>query len=182
MRRDEVRLGEEARDEQRVFIPVVDNFTNRTGVEAVLTSAIRETLSSIRKVEVVQEATQADFKLLVTLVEYSTGHGPNPRRGDSTSAQMGGIGDKQSIAADVSVRLKISARLFERLKDNPDLYRVLWNREFEKVDTYEASDRTTDETGSSSAPHINASREMIQVKLMSYALSQQILDQISQRF
>lgn len=184
-RRPEVRLGDQVANResvQRVFLPVVDNLTNRSGIEPTVTSALRETLSGVRGIQLVSNVEDADYKLLVTLTDYNTKHGPTPIRGNTETSQSGGLGDKQSVASNISVTLKINARLFEKNKMDTNLYKVVWNREFEKMATFEASNRLTDETGSSSAPFINASREMIQVKMMSYGLGQSLLDQLTLNF
>ncbi len=185
LRRPDLILGSQADralSGQRVFLPVVDNLSPRTGIEGMVTNSIRESFSSQKDVELVNEIDDADFKMLVSILDYSSRYGVVSRRGDSGSAQAGGIGDRQTMAANVLVNLKIHVRLFERIKESPEIYRVLWTKEFERSGSYETSDRYTDERGSSTAPYINASRELIQVKTLSTALGQDILDHIGQNF
>jgi hypothetical protein len=189
IRRTDVNIDrtveKERSEHQRVFVPVVDNLTQRTGIEQILTSSVREVLSTIQSVDVVTRAEDADFFLWVTIVDYSTSHGPTPIRGTTSTAEAGGLAEGQSLAADIVVKLGVNAKLQRKPEvsgAHATLKPLIWDRYFERSATLEASQRFADLEGSSSAPFINASREKVQIKLLSDGLAQNILDQLIENF
>ena len=183
-KRQDLNLGtaQQPAGTQRLFIPLVDNVTNRTGIESIVTNSLREKFSSQKNIEVVNSEDDGNFKLLVTLTEYSTRFGTDPRRGNPGSAQAGGIGDRQTMAGNIILKLKIRAKLVERVQLKPDIYRIAWIKEYEQEGSFEASNRYTDEEGVSSSPYINLSRELIMTKTLSASLGQTIIDQAVQNF
>ena len=167
---------------QRIYIPLVDNLTTKTGVEAQITTALRETLSGVKGARVVASESEADYLLLGVLTRYSRSAGSNPITGSETSEKRGGLLENESMAQELRVTLSLEARLLERSPSATGMRRVVWTRNFTESASYTASSRFTERAGSSSAVHLNNSREMIRVKSISEAIAQKILDQVAQDF
>ena len=166
---------------------MVDNVTVRTGIEVVVTNAIRDKLAAADGIDVVNSAEAADFYLLGNIVKYNDQFGPTTVVGNPTTSAAGGLGVGKIGAADIQVTLGLSVRLLVKLPDTGAAQRLLWNRKFERSGTFASSTRFASvgngiDAGSSSAMHINSSRELIQIRLLSDLLAQQILDQVAQDF
>jgi hypothetical protein len=114
-KRQDLNLGtaQQPAGTQRLFIPLVDNVTNRTGIESIVTNSLREKFSSQKNIEVVNSEDDGNFKLLVTLTEYSTRFGTDPRRGNPGSAQAGGIGDRQTMAGNIILKLITNCLIYQ---------------------------------------------------------------------
>lgn len=185
VKRDEASLagmaGTNKEGPQRVFVPVVDNITLRTGVEGQMTNALRETLAAMKGLEIVGSEREADFLVIGTINTYTREAG-TPIAGTLDSERTGGLVTSQNTAADIRVTLGLEARLLQRLHDGSGGRRLVWSRSFLQSAAYESSRRFTERQGSSSLSHINQSREMMQVKSLANSLAQQIVDQVVQDF
>ncbi|MBS1985249.1 MAG: hypothetical protein JST16_13850 [Bdellovibrionales bacterium] len=186
VKQDQLSLGPVAADKkdavQKVYIPVVDNLTTRTGMEGTLTNSLREALAGAQGIQVVADESQADFFLLGTLTKYVRAFGPNPTTGNIGTEQGGGLMANESTSKNINVTLVMDVRLVQRVKESDKLRRLLWNRTFSQGGTYDASLRFTEREGASSVANINNSREQIQVKALADTLAQQVVDQATQDF
>lgn len=185
-RRADVSLGAQSTQAQRIFVPVVDNLTTRPGLEAILTSSLREALASLRGVEVVDRPESANFFLLGSLVKYERKYGISSVVGSPTTAAAGGLSQDQITAAEINVSLTLEVKLLEKtdpaaMAINP-LRKLLWVRSFTQGATFETARRFTEAEGSSSSVHINDSRETLQTQILARGISRQVLDQVVQDF
>lgn len=180
-RKADVVLGQKAlpADQQRVFIPVVDNRTTRPGLEGVVTNALRERLSSVPGVLIVDSAEDANFLLLGTLSSYGRKFGVSSVTGNPTTASQGGLASNQSTAAEIRIEMGLHVKLVEK---SEDLRKIVWTRSFSQGATFETSRRFSEKEGSTSAAQINDSRESIQVGLLAKGLARLVLDQVVQGF
>lgn len=167
---------------QKIFIPVVDNRTTRTGFEALLTNALRETLDGVRGAQVVGREQDADYILLGALKEYSRSNASSPLlTGDGGSQAVGGLADSTGTARDIRVRWVLDVQLLERVSS--ESRRRIWQRTFAQEGTYNTiAQRFRKSDGSSSLPQLHASREVVRLKGFSEALARQVLDQVVQDF
>jgi hypothetical protein len=185
-RKGEVVLGGTTKPgPQKLFIPIVDNLTVRTGFEVTLTNALRKSLSTVRGLELVESSDSADYFLLGTLTKHRL-EARSAILGTNLTQGRGGIAENQSTAADLSLTLDLRVQLVERSAEG-SFRRELWTRDFSRSAVVEASTRhdvglNSLSSASYSAPHINASREEIQVRLLSEQLAQLVLDQVVQDF
>lgn len=172
----------EAKQVQRIYIPVIDNLTTRTGAEGTITNALRESLAAVKGAEVVLREDEADYLLLAKLRDYSRGNaGGRARTGDFPSQQRGELADKRETSWDVNVALSLEVELLERIPQSENRRR-LWTRTFTQSGNYEASTRFSERDGSSSASHIHRSREQVQLKTFADGFARQIVDQVVQDF
>lgn len=182
IRRRDVVLGEGGGARvQRVFVPVVDNLSLKTGIESQITTTLRETLSGIKGIELVGSADEAQFLLLASITSLDRGVESVVTGTPSTQAE-GGLANNQVSAGQIKVVLGMNARLVEKAGSDGKLRRQLWSRDFLRDGVYETSRRFSDISGSSSTPQINESRELVQIRVLAEAISQQILDQVVQDF
>jgi hypothetical protein len=186
LRKDNYRLGGvEKQGSQKVFIPIVDNLTVKTGFEGVLTSAVRKAMAKVSGVELVSSPQDANFYLLGSVLSYELNTN-STRQGTAESASLGGLADRQSSALDLKLKMKVRFQLVERV-DNSGTKKEIWSRIFATDGTFEASPRLNVsgndlQAGAEFAPHINDSRELIQVKILSEAIASRVLDQVTQDF
>ena len=167
---------------QKIFIPVIDNTTTRTGVEISITNALRETLAGVRGAQVVTREQDANFLLLATLKEYSRGNaGTVLLSGDKASQARGGLFDGGGTARDIRVRWVLDVQLLERV--SPEARRRVWAKTFVQEGTYNTvASRFREDQGSSSLSQIHAARESVRLKSFSEGFARQVLDQVVQDF
>lgn len=166
-------------EQQRVFIPVVDNRTTRPGLEALVTNALRERISSVAGVRLVDRPEDANFLLLGTLISYGRKFGVSSVTGTAGTASQGGLASNQSTAAEIRIEMGLQVKLVEKVED---LRKVVWTRSFNQGATFETSRRFSEKEGSTSAAQINDSRESIQIGLLAKGLARLVLDQVEQGF
>ncbi len=165
----------------RVFVPVVENQAARTGVEAILTSALRSEFQRRVGVELVSDVSRADVMLFARVLRWGRTRGAAPVTGTAETESDGGIARNQSLAADSVVDLQLEARLVDR-SSVPGVHRTIWMRTYESNSTVELSRRFSEQDGASSGPHINASRERLALESMSQDLARQVVAQVTQEF
>ncbi len=183
-RRKDVVLGNK-QNRQSLFVPIVDNITTRGGIEAIVTNALRENLASIRGVELVDNPEEASYLLLGTIRSFSRRSGVSSVTGSPTSAAQGGLAQDQITAAEIHLELVVQMKLVEKVTSADaatPLRKLIWDRPFSESANFETSRRFTEATGSSSTVHINDSRELIQVRILSQKIAQKIFDQVVQDF
>ncbi len=185
VRRNYISLGGEAATNKKtfhIFVPVVDNLSYRTGFEATITSALRENLAAVKGLDVIRNEEEADYILLATINDYRVLHGKTPVSGSTSSEAAGGLTNKATITADIRLIVVMTVRFVERSSaGNPQ--RELWSRPFQKEAVFEAStNRLTEVRGSSSAVHVNNSREATQFKILADNLAKLVVDQVAQAF
>ncbi|MEO5668326.1 MAG: hypothetical protein ABIR96_09725 [Bdellovibrionota bacterium] len=166
-------------------MPIVDNLTSEAGPEAVLTGAIREAMSTLNGLEVVNSESEARFVLQGHVKEWGRRLGTPSPLATQEEENRGGLIRNQTSVADIKVFLTADFELFEKIpSDNAQIpvRRSLWKRQFRAESNYEAYNRFDELAGSSSAPHINRSRERLQLGKMSDSMALQIIDQVSQDF
>lgn len=173
----------------RVFIPIPENLTTRTGPELAIVRALRERFSGIRGVEIVGRPEEADVFLLGRIKSIKLVQSGAPILGTGDSAAAGGISAGQAFSTAYAVSLALDVELVELVQrgqlNGPK--RTLWLKSFRKESAYPASGRTLVsgnriDAGSASAAHINESREKIFWEVMADELTVQILDQVAQEF
>lgn len=167
---------------QRIYIPVIDNLTTRTGAEGTITNALRESLAAVKGAEVVIREDEADFLLLAKLRDYSRGNaGGRARTGDYGSEHRGELSNTRESSWDINLTLSLEVELLERIPQS-ESRRRLWTRTFTQSGNYEASPRFSERDGSSSVSHIHRSREQVQLKTFAEGFARQIVDQVVQDF
>lgn len=169
-----------------VFVPVVDNLTPRTGIEAELTTSLRETMARLPGVDVIQNESSADYLLLVKVTQFERSPGPTPVAGTASTEALGGLTSGLSTAADIRVILGAEFRLLQ-VEQATATRRVLWTRSYSAQQLIAASRRQysdVDDTmgASSSAHYINESRERFSYRGLSQSLASQVVDQVAQDF
>ncbi len=168
-----------------VFVPVIDNLSTEVGPEAVLTGAVREALATLRGLEVVNDSSRARFILLGRVRDWGRYTAGTTGASSQDAEDRGGLIRNQTSAANIKVFLDTEFELLEVLAGEPSaipLRRSLWTRQFRTEANYEAYTLFDEASGSSSAPHINRSRERLQLRKMSERIARQIIDQVSQDF
>jgi hypothetical protein len=170
----------------RVYVPVVDNMSAEAGPELPLTNALREALSSVRGLDIVNSPEEARFVLLGRIKNWGRSVAGSSSLGTLETEQAGGLLRNQYSAAEISVFMVTEFELVERLEEastgSSQIQKTLWRRSLSEARVYEASRRFDEASGSSSAPHINRSREAMQLRRISESLARQIIDQVSQDF
>lgn len=180
MRRAEPALGKNIQHGNlAIFVPIVDNVTNRTGVEVIVTSALREKLSSLSSVQVVSGENEAEFLLLGKLTEWTTLPGQDLVVGTGETEKSGGLRASQTTAAELRVNLSLEVTLLH--KENGRVKEV-WKRSYSSAQEYATSRRFSFAAGATSIPFIDDSRETIQLKFMADDLAQQVFDQVVMDF
>ena len=173
---------EQKTSEARVYVPVVDNLTTKSALEPIVSNAIRNTLSTVAGIKLVNRASDANLVLVATIQSYERKAGLTPVTGTSESEAAGGIAKALGVAGDAKVTLKLSAKMLEQNRGLDGVRRMIWDRPFGADATYQLATRYTESEGSSSAPNINEAREMLQVKTVAEIIAQQIVDQVLQDF
>jgi len=163
----------------RIYIPVIDNLSTKVGVESILTNALRERMSGQPGIELVARPEDAEFILLGALTSYGRKHGIETATGVSETEASGGLRGGSVLAKTIRLSLMMNVRL---LQPGDKIRRELWVRDFLQEATFETSLRFTEAEGSSSAPYINDSRELLQVKRIGEAFAGQVVDQVTQDF
>ena len=189
-RRGDVALGgvkDSGNAPQTIFVPVVDNLTTRTGMETAITSALRDTLASVRGLEVVNDADHAQFLLLTSIQKYTLEHGSYVVTGNARTQSLGGLADGDGTAKDLLLTIEMKVNLLEQTDRKRGLRRVIWSKIFSKSGGFDSAQRFYStgmdlDSGSATAPLINDSREKFQVKLLSDAMAKQVVDQVIQDF
>jgi hypothetical protein len=169
----------------RVFVPVVDNVSTEVGPEGVLTGAVREALATLHGLEVVNHESQAQFILLGRIRDWGRYMAAPTGRATQEDEDRGGLIRNQTSASDIRVFLNTEFELLEVMPTSTaqvPLRRSLWSRNYRSEANYEAFARFDEASGSSSAPHVNRSRERLQLRQMSERIARQIIDQVSQDF
>ncbi len=159
----------------KVYVPVVDNLSARHGLEAALTSRLRERLVQLGQYRLVQSPDQAERVLLVQISQWSRRPGPTLITGDASSAGRGGLASRQVIAGDFVMNLEVQAEFVEKL---PGLNRQVWRKSFSRSQIFEASRRFEDPATSAQASLVNQSREEIQSRQLVDAIVQLIEDNL----
>jgi hypothetical protein len=183
--RSEASLGGpkgEAGVPQTLFIPVTDNLATKTGVEGLLTSALRETLASIEGLTLVNRAEDARFVMLTSITKYQRRSKYDTNTGTAETQARGGLIKGISTASDIEVLLAIDVRLVENVDPRGQLRRAVWKKNFSRNRTFEAFNRFEEAEGAASAVQINESRELLQVQKISVDLAQKVKDQLEQDF
>ena len=175
-------LPGETPDVYRIYIPVLDNVTSRTGVEIAFTNALRETLSAVKGIYIVTREEDADFYLLGTVTDFERGAGPDTRLGTRDSERLGGLAEGRLTATNLTVKIGLRFKLLQKVPQDAKLRRELWSKTLLPAATYAVSDRTTEGSGASSNPSINLSRESVEIKIMADTVAQQVVDQVVQSF
>jgi hypothetical protein len=185
LRRGSLNRGVGDVESARVFVPIVDNLSTEVGPEAVLTSALREAMSTLQGIEVVNSESDARFVLRGRVKEWGRRLSSPTSLSTAQSEARGGLIRNQTTAADIKVSMTADFELLEVQPSSdlaPSVSRRLWQRQFTSESTYEAYNRFEELSGSSSAPFINRSRERLQLRKMSDTMARQIIDQVSQDF
>ncbi|NCN40465.1 hypothetical protein GW916_04380 [bacterium] len=165
---------------QSIYIPVIENLSSTVAPESVLTEALREVFSTQPGLKVVSDESKAEYVLLGRVSHYGTRFF-NPTSPSSRAAEdAGGLVENQVTAADIKVYLQADFELLENT--SADMRRSLWSKGIQEETSFEAFNRQNELLGSSSAPHINRSREYLQLRKMSRNMARKILDQVSQDF
>lgn len=186
LRRGSLGLGGlgEGVESARVFVPIVDNMGTEVGPESVLTGAVRESLATLQGLDVVNSEGKANFILLGRVKDWGRSVVSNSSLSTAAAENRGGMIRNQFSAADIKVYMVADFELLEVRASSGDLpvRRRLWTRQFRTEGNYEASALFDEFSGSSSAPHINQSRERLQLRRISETMARQIIDQVSQDF
>jgi len=187
LRKGSFRIGGASSPDQtqRLFLPVMDNLSVKTGFEGSITSELRKSLSQVSGVELVHSPSNADLFLLGSILKYDLKM-RSPRPGNAASEAGGGLLAGQSTAHDYTLTLEIKFQLIER-ENPPQPKREIWTRVFNAEGSFEASSRLEESgdnlsSGSASAPHINNSREQLLVKQLAQNIADRVLEQIVQDF
>lgn len=189
LRRGSLGLGGlNSRDSKttRIYVPIVDNLSAEVGPEFVLTSALRETLASVPNLDVVQSPEQADYLLLGRIRSWGRSVVGTATQASAADQGLGGLIEGQVSAADIQVFLNAEFELLENLPESSStgvrVQKSLWVRKLSDQRNFEAYQRFDELAGSSSAPHINRSREELQLRKVSQSLARKVLDQVAQDF
>jgi hypothetical protein len=185
LRRGSLNRGVGDIESARVFVPIVDNLSTEVGPEAVLTGALREALSTLQGIEVVNSESDARFVLRGRVREWGRRLSSPTSLSTAEAEARGGLIRNQTTAADIKVSMIADFELLEVQSSTdsaPSVSRRLWQRQFSSEGTYEAYNRFEELSGSSSSPFINRSRERLQLRKMSDSMARQIIDQVSQDF
>jgi|GEM_PF-2245299 len=173
----------------RIFVPVVDNLTTRTGFEPSVTNALRSAMGGVGGIQLARTEDEADYVLLASVTKYLT-LPATLVSGNAATENIGGLRNPQLTAGAIALTLGMRAQLIERVPNGAQARRVLWERPFEESAAYEASSRFYEsgtvasrrEGGSSSAPYINDSRESLQLRALADRIALQVTDQVVQDF
>lgn len=185
LRRGSLSRGVGEIEGSRIFVPIVDNMSSEVGPESVLTGALREAMSTLDGLEVVNSESEARFILEGRVKEWGRRLAtPSPLASAEDEAR-GGLIRNQTSAADIKVYMNVDFELLEVMASSHGevpVRRSLWKRKFSSERKFEAYNRFDELAGSSSAPHINRSRERLALTEMSETIARQIIDQVSQDF
>lgn len=165
---------------QRIYIPMVENITTQVASEDVLTEALREVFSTQPGLEIVNSEKNANFILLGRVQEYGTKFFSPTSPSSANSESLGGLVEGQVTAADIKVFMTADFELLENVSET--LRRSLWSKSLRGEASFEAYNRFDEASGATSAPHINRSRSLLQLRKVSKVMAQKILDQVSQDF
>lgn len=196
MRRQEFGLHAKGDDGRvpRLFVPVVDNRTTRTGFEPTVTNSFRNALNGVSGVTMARDENEADYILLTTVTTYDTS--PESLVAGNAATQIaGGLRSNLLSASTIRLNVEVQAKLVEKAPGSGMARRVLWDRVFQQAGVYEASNRYFESAslppkigaprsqgGSSSSPNINDSRENLQLKALADKMAQQLVDQVVEDF
>jgi hypothetical protein len=165
----------------KIYIPIFDNNTAYPGAEVAFTAELRNTLSRIEGMSVVNDKKDANLFLLGTISHYSRKRSNTSITGTSSTQNAGGIANKQLVADGIQINISIELKL-QYLETNIDMKDKLWTRHYDYQSVYPASTRFEVSKGSTSAPYINDAREKIQIKILAEQFSRQVIDQVVQDF
>ncbi len=174
--------------EVKLFIPIPDNRTLRGGVEVYLARYLRENLALVDSINIVSSEKDADLLLLGTIYKMDLKSVGGGIRGSQDSEAAGGLSRGQRMASDFELTLGASFSMVQKLGSQKGLpKRTLWNQNYEKGITFPASRRYTQlgdslDGASSSAPHINSSRERLFSEVLADQLSKSVIDQVLSDF
>lgn len=170
----------------RIYVPISDNLSSEAGPEMMLTSSLREVLSTLPDVILVQNPDQADYFLLTRITDWGRFATGTSKIASAEDQAMGGLIQGQSSAADIKVFLNADFELLENLQtassSNQKIQKSLWVRQLSEERSFEAFRRFDELSGSSSAPQIHRSREELQLRKITQSLARQVLDQVTQDF
>ncbi len=170
--------------QSRLFVPIPDNLSSRSGVEVLLAKSLRENLSQIGGVVIVDNENDADFMLLGTVLKNRILNIGGPYIGSAGSQAQGGLAQGQKVASTFEITIEFSVKMIQLPQPGVlDFRRELWTRQYAKSINYAASprfDKSGDSVtaGSSSAPFINASREKLYSEVLSEQISKMVIDQV----
>jgi hypothetical protein len=188
LRRASVRLGglSQGQGHTRIYVPIVDNLSSEVGPELILTSALRESLAAIPNVVLVQKPEQADYLLLSRIRNWGRSVVGKTAQATAGDQAVGGLIEGQVSAADIQVFLEAEFELLENLSeasaDGVRVQKTLWVRNLSDRRNFEALQRFDEVSGSSAAPHVNRSREELQLRKVAQSIARQVLDQVAQDF
>jgi hypothetical protein len=197
MRRQDLGLRRSGGEEgpARIFVPVVDNSTTRTGFEPSVTNSLRLAVAGLAGVELARDEAGADYLLLATVTGYEESSGPTTISGHPATQNAGGLRSSLSTSGDIRLVFAMQVKLAEKLPGETKVRRTLWDRVFRQEALYEASNRYYEtatgaglagaprsQGGSSSASYINASRSSLLLRALADKISLQIVDQVAQDF
>jgi hypothetical protein len=177
-----------ASQQARIFVPIPDNLTQRAGPEIFLAKSLREFLSEIRGIQVVDHEHEADFILLGSILRNELKGTTANYVGTSATALAGGLSEGQVAAASYELALDFRVRMLRIVNQSPAMIRnLLWSQDYKKTITFNASTRFQKDSdslsgASSSSVHINDSREKLYSELLSEQIARAVLDQVTQSF
>lgn len=193
IKKNEVRLDalfqNQGQTSARLFVPIPDNLTLRTGPELFLAKALRENLSQVNGIQVVDSESQADFILLGTVVANDLRSRKDAvYLGDASTAAAGGLSVGQTSASSFELEIGFRVKMLKIIsKEKLAPRNLLWNQEYLKAISFGASSRFEKNSdsasgGSSSATHINESREKLYTEILADQIAKDVLDQVTQSF
>ena len=160
----------------RVFVPVLENVTVRPVDMNGLTSAFRESLESIKGVQIVNSEQDADIVLLARVTRYDRSWGPTAYKGTRQTEAAGGLREDRLSASTARINLAID---MEKRKPGGER---LWASTFAESDLYELSDRLEIARGSAATMQIHVSREALLVKKLAERIFRRARAQIVDDF
>jgi len=139
-------------------VPLADNTSGRAGLEALLTSRIRERLARHGSYRLVTSPEESERTLLVQISKWARERGPSLVTGSEASSEAGGVGNRQVTAGDFLLNAVVDVEWVENL---PGLRRQIWKKSFSRSQIFEASRRFDSAATSANAPLVNDSREEV---------------------
>jgi len=170
-------LRNEPREKKKVYLPLPDNTSMKTGIDHEYYVALRNRIAAIRELQLVDRKSDADQVLLIDFKEAVLRRGPTSFTGTSITESSGGLAQGAYTAA--SLILRVNVDLESR---SPELGSLLWKRGFKKSIQFEASNRLLESEGASSAPMINESREIILHRQLAVDFARMAVDQLIEEF
>lgn len=165
---------------QSIYIPMIENLSTTVAPESVLTEALREVFATQPGLKVVSSESEAEYILLGRVRQYGTSFATATSPSSAAAQKAGGLVEGQVTAADIKVYMWADFELLENT--SAKLRRSLWTKGIQEEAAFEAYNRQDELSGASSAPHVNRSREYLQLRKISRTVARKILDQVSQDF